>query len=277
MRTRSLSQSNTRGGESVSADAVSLKNAQALDLHLFSTDAVVVGLTEEIYDSCQWPTGIHRKGALKHLQLVLLNLYAAWINDPERYVRFARRPANYRRGRYNPQDIGYKHLVRVIDVLAKAGYLTKVIGIPGRRGFARKGKQTRMRANQNLVERFAMLRQDMIETAESEVIIQKEEKDVDTGKALFVDYRDTRQTRDMRSRLQLFNREIAKAHIDLFIPDAEMRKLAGHLNRDKTDREPIDFRRTTLRRVFNNGRWNHGGRFYQGWWQEIPREYRGYR
>ncbi|MER8484250.1 hypothetical protein [Mesorhizobium sp. M1322] len=29
-----------------------------------------------------------------------------------------------------------------------------------------------------------------------------------------------------------------------------------------------------LYRVFNNGRFDHGGRFYGGWWQNVPRKYR---
>ena len=37
---------------------------------------------------------------------------------------------------------------------------------------------------------------------------------------------------------------------------------------------PISFKNKRLHRVFNNGSWTQGGRFYGGWWQNIPREYR---
>ena len=29
-----------------------------------------------------------------------------------------------------------------------------------------------------------------------------------------------------------------------------------------------------VRRIFNNSRWDQGGRFYGGWWQRCPKEYR---
>src|SRR5690606_32939140 len=32
--------------------------------------------------------------------------------------------------------------------------------------------------------------------------------------------------------------------------------------------------RRTLYRVFNNGAFDHGGRFYGGWWQQVPSRYR---
>jgi hypothetical protein len=29
-----------------------------------------------------------------------------------------------------------------------------------------------------------------------------------------------------------------------------------------------------IKRIFNNNDWNNGGRFYGGWWQRIPSEWR---
>ena len=31
-----------------------------------------------------------------------------------------------------------------------------------------------------------------------------------------------------------------------------------------------------LARIFNDGKWGVGGRFYYGWWQEIPKRFRKY-
>jgi hypothetical protein len=38
--------------------------------------------------------------------------------------------------------------------------------------------------------------------------------------------------------------------------------------------QPIDLTATNLHRVFNNGSWDDGGRFYGGWWQHVPSELR---
>ena len=42
------------------------------------------------------------------------------------------------------------------------------------------------------------------------------------------------------------------------------------------DKEPIDFSQRTLVRIFSNGSFKQGGRFYRGWWQNVPSEYRKY-
>jgi hypothetical protein len=52
-----------------------------------------------------------------------------------------------------------------------------------------------------------------------------------------------------------------------------MAKLARRLSGDD-DKPAVDFTRTRLRRIFNNNSFKEGGRFYGGWWEEIPREYR---
>ena len=37
---------------------------------------------------------------------------------------------------------------------------------------------------------------------------------------------------------------------------------------------PIDFTARTLAKIFFNGSFKEGGRFYLGWWQNVPIEYR---
>ena len=41
-------------------------------------------------------------------------------------------------------------------------------------------------------------------------------------------------------------------------------------------KQPIDLTRRTLVRIFSEGRFDRGGRFYRGWWQNVPSEYRPY-
>ena len=42
------------------------------------------------------------------------------------------------------------------------------------------------------------------------------------------------------------------------------------------DKSPIDFSKRILTRIFSNGRFDHGGRFYRAWWHNVPKEYRKY-
>src|SRR5665213_2823864 len=77
-----------------------------------------------------------------------------------------------------------------------------------------------------------------------------------------------------------------KHHIDLLLPDAEIEELYEKedpeaemeaFQNDERDRPKfVEFERVRLYRVFNNGSFKEGGRFYGGWWQGIPSRYRQY-
>ena len=48
-------------------------------------------------------------------------------------------------------------------------------------------------------------------------------------------------------------------------------RIANHATK-----EPIDFSQRTLVRIFSNGSFKQGGRYYRAWWQNVPSEYRKY-
>ena len=57
--------------------------------------------------------------------------------------------------------------------------------------------------------------------------------------------------------------------------DSEVEELAQRVLQD-SDKEPIDLSRRILTRIFSNASFDQGGRFYRGWWQNVPSEYRKY-
>lgn len=75
-----------------------------------------------------------------------------------------------------------------------------------------------------------------------------------------LDYADTDQTKAWRSEMQAINAWIASA--DLAFAGLDQ---AGQL---------VDVSRRSLRRIFNNGRFDHGGRLYGGFWQDLSKERR---
>lgn len=87
----------------------------------------------------------------------------------------------------------------------------------------------------------------------------------------------TKQGRCVRA-LTRINEHLQKHWIDLYITDAEFEKLQQRMRMDheQGDREEpfIDFTRRALVRIFNNEDWQQGGRFYRGWWQGVPKDYR---
>ena len=63
--------------------------------------------------------------------------------------------------------------------------------------------------------------------------------------------------------------------MDLRILDKDVLALQERLF-DDTEKQPIDLTKRTLVRIFSNNSFKEGGRFYRGWWQNVPSEYRPY-
>ena len=82
-------------------------------------------------------------------------------------------------------------------------------------------------------------------------------------------YADNDQTRAWRSELQRWA-EVAAAHrivapAGLSLPDGALK------DEDDGAGELVDLRRAQLYRVFNEGRFDRGGRFYGGWWMGLSK------
>jgi hypothetical protein len=85
----------------------------------------------------------------------------------------------------------------------------------------------------------------------------------------------------MRENVRAINRVLNRGWYDLEIADEEFGRLAdrmaGGAHVDGTDDEypfGLNLTRRQLYRVFNSSDLSRGGRFYGGWWQEVPKEYR---
>jgi hypothetical protein len=244
----------------------SLEYSRPLDVHQWSdypevTQAVAI-LAREL-------SGLNTKQK-KHLKLVILDLYEAWLHDPPMYIGYSRDRNNYQvDSRYNKLHIGYTALITVIDRLEQSDYVEHHRGFHDRR--AGVGFQSRVRAKRKLIDlirRNLKLEEYMIERVEGEEIILLKDKD-----GQLVEYSDTPITMLMRAQLEVINQWLERTRIELVIPDKDFRQLLQRLKRDP-ERGSLDFSRKRLKRIFNNNSFEEGGRFYHGWWQEVPREYR---
>lgn len=99
----------------------------------------------------------------------------------------------------------------------------------------------------------------------------------------FVDFDRTPETDIMEERLASYNSFLAShGCLNLFATDDEMKELLGKADESIDDFGYIDaddrlidlISGNKLYRVFNDGRFDHGGRFYGGWWQNVPSSYR---
>ena len=77
----------------------------------------------------------------------------------------------------------------------------------------------------------------------------------------------------LRDRLLTINKCFARHWPDLRITDDDYMDLQERSCLDK-NKSPVDFSKRILTRIFSNGRFDHCGRFYRAWWQNVPSEYR---
>lgn len=99
---------------------------------------------------------------------------------------------------------------------------------------------------------------------ELEVIVLKGPKDHKTGQAKAIDYPDTATTRRMSRQIR---------RINAVLQDAPLRLAAeGSFIGFADDGQPVDPTRRTVRRIFNNGSWDEGGRIFDGFWETMRRE-----
>jgi len=138
------------------------------------------------------------------------------------------------------------------------------------------GSLTRYVARDELLERLQQLEGNpalsIKPDLDAETIILR---NMVEGHKKAVAYDDTPKTDEYRENLKTIHKCFLKHWADLEIKDNEVAALAERINRHE-DKLPIDFSSRTLVRIFSNGSFKEGGRFYRGWWQNVPSEYRKY-
>lgn len=242
-----------------------LLNSRPLDVHRWSDFPEVNEFVNEVYLLLTSITG-HENSNKKLLKVLLLDLYVAWSADPKLMVIFSRNNNSHKAlTRYNKIHVG-KKIIDIVDVLVAEKIIHEKRGFNDRvRGSS---FDTRIWASEWLQKKFkkARFHQFMVHPYEDrEPIILR-----DTSKVA-LEYTDTTETVRMRSILRNYNELLSKTHIDIYdleVPVLEVgevkRKMCLQINQqDKF-----------VRRIFNNERWDQGGRFYGGWWQRCPKEFR---
>ena len=206
------------------------------------------------------------EGMVYAVRCVCLNLLTARVAHPDTYVFFSRTPRDY-----THRPVTYRRLMRIVQTLEGDGLIESDVG---EWGGNRSGVRSRMRSLPLLMGLFQehRVRPSMVETTRPARLVQV--RDSDGNEISLSDDAEIRAEIDLMSaNLVQINQALHRAFVGLHISDDERHRLAERMSA----REPpwhIDFSRKYLHRIFNNSSLNEGGRFYGGWWQNIPREYR---
>jgi hypothetical protein len=216
---------------------------------------------------------------LRVITLITLDLFSAWSTSPELLVGYSRNANEFLKGgRYWDNNSDKKLFTEtiflgVIDGLAALDYLVDKRAKQGTSGIS-----SRIKATHKLID---IMKDNGINWAAidaspepSKVITLTTKKDGNNKKHLmeFDDSADE-QIPAMREGLVKINDRLRETLINLSVSDDELKAINRRLA-DGKEREMIDFTKRYLVRKFTDGDFNSGGRYYGGWFQQVPREYR---
>jgi hypothetical protein len=272
--------------EAISVQAYQPAASRPLDVHRWSDYPELNDcLTELVAEIERSEKRIRRRSAVTAkrfrdaVRCLVLDLYVAWSADPDSEIGVALGKDSFTGGtRYDALFLTYDAFYPAFTGLVELGYVQET-----QRGFhdprSGIGFVTRVRATSQLIEllighgglTMAKLSHRSDRDAQEVIILRDRDK-------YDIEYRDTKLTKQMRSDLMRINAALAAHWLDLYLTDNEIAALNARMaNDNRTDgRKPphVNFAARRLRRIFNNGVWTDGGRFYGGWWQTVPKEYR---
>jgi hypothetical protein len=261
-----------------------LKNSEELDIEIGSDATEVDQAIEALWCELKSVPGFkgYKNIWQKHIKVLSLNLYKNWLDDPAKYTSYHRHKNHYSEipKRYNKNKISYT-LVKVATLMADMGYIND------HTGYFDKAKPennfvSRMIATPKLIhfftDRFHFNPLMLGKNHHAECIILRKEKRLKKKsktkkgfkkRQVDVMYTDTPETIRMRKNLYAYNNLLRRSFID--IPNIKDGKSLLYPTEKKIN---INRSNKFVRRIFNNESWDNGGRFYGGWWQQLPEEIR---
>ncbi len=265
-----------------------LNYSRVLDVHVWSNYKEVNDFVSLIYDAYFSSQNGKKSVSKRHIKLVLLDLYVAWITDPDLNVSVTMTRDFYSKSfgtndsRYNELNISAK-TIGVVHTLRENGLIGYVKGKEAEEGFVH-GFVSRIWAEPLLVSMFekAAFHELMIwNEDEREVIVLHGPVEKIKGKkkvkAKPVGYDETEETQSQRLIVQEYNELLERTFIDIGeaeTPVLTIEKRAGSKDPDKPHHVHITHKSKWTRRIFNNSSFTNSGRSLVGFWQRIGEDHR---
>lgn len=245
------------------------------------------------------------------LSVILVNLIRSCALHPSRGVRIDLSNDGYRQGPFNPNQLGIRAVSKVVRFLSQSnpplvqkrggnfdkkrgrGYATEIWASEPLKEILINSIREITNVKTNDIYHQPITRNtfqfdhyielyDLI-SSEKPVTIIRLRKGSSKCDRSFIDFVKNEETQSMSDRLDSYNSFISSdTSLNLFLTDKEIIALQNRncldydeFGEPKPESSSIDLvSAKRLYRVFNNGTFDHGGRFYGGWWQNVPREYR---
>ncbi len=236
----------------------------------YNLDQDIQDLLTKIYDNA----GVTRKHPARHLpqlKILVLNFLKA-SEYPEGLMAM---PMSS--GRYSEfQHLNYR-VTR--ELLIETFQDMKWISIKKGYQYGKTGRLSRVKLNKPFRDWLKKLHIDAhdVDRQPPKLTLQykdKNKKPIPVPESLYA------EVAKLDAGTKQINENLKRTFIDLFIDGHELEELETRMA-DKAEENPfqqykLDQSQGYLKRVFNNESLEDGGRFYGGWWQSIPSEYRKY-
>ncbi|MCK1709076.1 hypothetical protein IVA83_08065 [Bradyrhizobium sp. 143] len=167
------------------------------------------------------------------------------------------------RGSGSGNPVYGQHFLSAIDLLSSLGLIEEE-----RRGYRLSAKMrapSLIQPSEALAQHLPLAPPDwrsVHQIDDRALIILKEDKD-DAGRAATIAFRETANTRQLAGQIRRINEFLRSADVEVTGQDAGL-----SLGKDGQVIAPY---RRSLRRIFNNANWQHGGRLAGGFWMGTER------
>ena len=254
-------------------------HSRPLDVHRWSNYSEVNPFIDELYNNHIKDVSENANIQKKHLKLILLDLFIAWIDDPELNIGVHMHESAYSDGtifskgksRYNELNIKVS-TIKVVHRLRDLGFIGFKKGYEGSVEYA--PRLSRIWATDKLISLFkeaTFSYFDINYSKDREVVILRNEDKQD------IEYDDSKPIQEMRDLLRDYNALLNTTFIDipeLDIPRIELEEKKQRRRRNKPIFVNVSHHDKFTRRIFNNSSFEEGGRFYGGWWQRVDESHR---
>jgi hypothetical protein len=276
-----------RGGGGL-AVFFSLLRAAPLSFRLYSSAPEVRAFVDSVVNLALVP-GPRRRPFAAAVELLVLNFLRLRWSDPRRLLAV---PLS--QNVYSHKAVGYRPMRRALAALQALGY-AEMVAVGFKDKSTGKGYRSRWQASDALFRDMekAGIRPMMILSRERVELVKLRPPKLKPNAAKKLRTNGGHSTKlarkpraprwpralgsekaRMEENLRTINAALRSAFIALNVSDADLDAIQDRLHRKYEERRYIDFFDKDLYRVFNDGDPHSGGRFYGGWWQAVPREYR---
>ena len=199
---------------------------------------------------------------IKQLRTTLANLFRVNSISEDLYVFYSRDRGYYKKSKkYNPNGISFRPLISLVDNLKEHGWIKHIKGRYKKE--IKKGKRSRMCPSNKLIQAF----KDYEVTTKHLYVNQMDCIRLKDTKKKFKEYEDNSATRSMRGKLHAYNNLLHRTNIKL----TRNKKVSNYL-----EIKPTNFNNKEYHRIFNDGSFELGGRFYGPWWVNLSKDIRKY-